>query len=59
MSAKKKASKKPKPGAIERSVKREEQKQQGALDGRFREKVVPSKKRYDRKRTNDPPPQEE
>lgn len=30
---------------VEQSVVREEQKAQGALDGRFREKVVPNKKR--------------
>ncbi|HQW04858.1 MAG: hypothetical protein IPH05_09890 [Flavobacteriales bacterium] len=31
--------------AIERAVKREAQKAAGALDGRFREKVVPNKKK--------------
>lgn len=31
--------------AIERTAKRQEQKEAGALDGRFREKVVPDKKR--------------
>ena len=31
--------------AIEREVKREAQKAAGALDGRFREKVVPNKKK--------------
>jgi ribosomal protein L16/L10AE len=31
--------------AIERAVKREAQKEAGALDGRFRVKVVPDKKR--------------
>lgn len=31
--------------AIERAAKREEQKAAGALDGRFRPKVVPNKKR--------------
>ena len=31
--------------AIERAAKRQEQKEAGALDGRFREKVVPDKKR--------------
>lgn len=31
--------------AIERAAKREAQKAAGALDGRFREKVVPNKKR--------------
>ncbi len=30
---------------VERGAKREEQKAQGALDGRFRPKVVPNKKR--------------
>jgi hypothetical protein len=35
--------------AIERAAKREAQKSAGALDGRFREKVVPSGKRYKRK----------
>jgi hypothetical protein len=31
--------------AIERAAKREAQKAAGALDGRFRQKVVPNKKR--------------
>jgi hypothetical protein len=31
--------------AIERAAKRKAQKDAGALDGRFREKVVPDKKR--------------
>lgn len=35
--------------AIERAGKRKAQKEAGALDGRFREKVVPNKKRYTRK----------
>ena len=35
---------------IERAAKRSEQKAAGALDGRFREKVVKSKKVYSRKR---------
>ena len=35
--------------AIERAAKRKEQKDAGAMDGRFREKVVPSKKKYSRK----------
>jgi hypothetical protein len=39
---------------VDRAVKRQEQKDQGALDGRFREKVVPSKKRYVRKRPTPP-----
>ncbi|MBP6311492.1 MAG: hypothetical protein KA408_04425 [Flavobacteriales bacterium] len=30
---------------IEKGAVRKEQKEQGALDGRFREKVVPNKKR--------------
>lgn len=34
---------------VESSAVREERKAQGALDGRFREKVVKSKKRYTRK----------
>lgn len=46
---KKKQPKTPKPGAIERTAKREAQKEQGALDGRFREKKVESGKRYVRK----------
>lgn len=41
--------------AIERAAKRQAQKEGGALDGRFREKVVPSKKRYDRKRSKPAP----
>ena len=32
-------------GAIEREAKREAQKAAGALDGRFRVKVIPNKKR--------------
>jgi len=35
--------------AIERAAKRQAQKEAGALDGRFRPKVVPSKKKYARK----------
>jgi hypothetical protein len=34
---------------LDQAVKREAQKAQGALDGRFREKKVESKKRYTRK----------
>lgn len=34
---------------LERSAVREERKQQGALDGRFREKVEKNKKTYTRK----------
>lgn len=41
--------------AIERAAKREAQKAAGALDGRFREKVVPNKKRNnERKKKVDP-----
>lgn len=40
--------------AIERAAKRKAQKDAGALDGRFREKVVPDKKRKEeRKRSKD------
>lgn len=39
--------------AIERAAKREAQKAAGALDGRYRPRVVESRKRYSRKR---PPP---
>ncbi|MCL4281657.1 MAG: hypothetical protein KJZ58_05270 [Flavobacteriales bacterium] len=35
---------------IEQAAVREERKRQGALDGRFREKVEKSKKTYSRKR---------
>lgn len=35
---------------IERAAKRAEQKAAGALDGRFRTRMVESKKRYKRKR---------
>jgi hypothetical protein len=48
MSAKKRITKK-ELDAIERAAKREEQKAAGAQDGRFRPKVVPSKKKYSRK----------
>lgn len=54
MSAKRKRPQQPAPDAVERAAKREEQKQQGALDGRYREKVVPDKRRYSRKRKTDP-----
>ena len=37
--------------AIERAVKREAQKAAGALDGRFREKVVPDKRRQALRKT--------
>lgn len=43
--AKKKAITKKELDAIERAAKREAQKTAGALDGRFRQKVVPNKKR--------------
>lgn len=43
--AKKNAITKKELDAIERAAKREAQKAAGALDGRFREKVVPNKKR--------------
>ncbi len=43
--AKKKTITKKELDAIERAAKRQEQKDAGALDGRFREKVVPDKKR--------------
>ncbi|MBL7953056.1 MAG: hypothetical protein JNM62_15210 [Flavobacteriales bacterium] len=43
--AKKKAITKKELDAIERAAKREAQKAAGALDGRFRQKVVPNKKR--------------
>ena len=43
--AKKKVIKKKELDAIERSAKRQAQKEAGALDGRFRPKVVPNKKR--------------
>ncbi len=48
MAAKKRITKK-ELDAIERAAKRKEQKEAGALDGRFRPKVVPSKRRYRRK----------
>lgn len=42
---------------VERGANREEQKAQGALDGRFRPKVVPNKKRNgQRKRSKDVDP---
>ena len=43
--------------AIERAAKREAQKAAGALDGRFRPRVVKSRKAYSRKRL--PPTEEE
>jgi len=36
--------------AIDRAAKREAQKDQGAFDGRYRPRVVKSKKQYSRKR---------
>jgi hypothetical protein len=48
-SGKKKPSPKNDLAAIERAAKRNAQKEQGALDGRFRTKKVESKKRYKRK----------
>lgn len=45
---------------VERGAKREDQKAQGALDGRFRPKVVPNKKRgAQRKRSKAMDPDEE
>lgn len=35
---------------IEKQVVREEMKEQGALDGRYRPKVIPDKKKYTRKK---------
>ncbi len=35
---------------IEKQAVREEMKEQGALDGRYRPKVVPDKKKYTRKK---------
>lgn len=53
--AKKKAVTKKELDAIERAAKREAQKAAGALDGRFRQKVVPNKKRKaERKKKVDP-----
>lgn len=43
---------------IDQGAKRAEQKAQGALDGRFREKKVESKKRYVRKPKHDPKDEE-
>ncbi len=40
--------------AIDRAAKRKAQKEQGAFDGRFRPRVVKSKKRYTRKKPIDP-----
>jgi len=41
--------------AIDRAAKRKAQKEQGAFDGRFRPRVVKSKKRYSRKRDRTDP----
>ncbi len=35
---------------IEKQAVREEMKEQGALDGRYRSKVIPDKKKYTRKK---------
>lgn len=43
--------------AIERAAKREAQKAAGALDSRYRTRVVKSKKRFARK-SKHPPPEE-
>lgn len=48
--AKKKSVPKKDLAAIDRAAKRKEQKEQGAFDGRFRPRVVKSKKSYSRKR---------
>lgn len=52
--AKKKAASKKDIAAIDRAAKRKAQKEQGAFDGRFRPRVVASKKRYSRKKPVDP-----
>jgi hypothetical protein len=49
MAKKKKRGKKKEVRSIDLGAKRAEQVEQGALDGRFREKVVKNKKRYIRK----------
>lgn len=51
--AKKKKSDKDILHGIEKSVVRDEMKEQGAFDGRFKAKVVPSKRKYKRKPKND------
>lgn len=56
--AKKKAITKKELDAIERAAKREAQKAAGALDGRFREKVVPNKKRKVQRRKKVDPGEE-
>lgn len=38
---------------IEKAAVRQEMKEQGAFDGRFRSKVVPNKRKYTRKRKKD------
>ncbi|MBL0128498.1 MAG: hypothetical protein IPP83_13820 [Flavobacteriales bacterium] len=50
MPAKKKRITKADLDKIERAVKREAQKAAGALDGRFRPRVIKSKKKYTRKK---------
>lgn len=52
--ARKKRAPKKELAAIERSAKREAQKAAGVFDGRYRPRVVKSKKRYVRKRPMDP-----
>jgi hypothetical protein len=54
MAKKKRAKKKKDVRSVVLGAKRAEQMAQGALDGRFREKVVKNKKRYSRKRKEDP-----
>lgn len=43
---------------IEQAAVREERKEQGAFDGRFREKVVPDKRRKTRRRRKMDPDEE-
>ena len=43
--------------AIDRAAKRKAQKEQGAFDGRFRPRVVKSKKSYSRKKPPDADPE--
>lgn len=38
---------------IERAAKRKSMKDQGALDGRYKGKVIPNKKKYNRKRKDE------
>lgn len=58
MAAKKRITKK-ELDAIERAAKRKEQKEAGAMDGRFRPKVIPSKRTYRRKLLPKPDPEQE